>query len=213
MTWREIAASIPGLNTKTLKAIIQGRYTEHTGSPHEIAESIRTGKRPPQAFETPVLSPRKAKIASLATARTEFAGVGTRLAKVRLNKLAKNDMNAKALRIALEIEDKNVSAKKYFGGNIAGMSYSDLNYTIKHEKILELIELCQQMGWRHGIHDATSGTTHVIYFHLPGVRQISWHFTPSDEELKVLPVYDGKWDKHENSVFKKLEIAICKLIA
>ena len=45
---------------------------------------------------------------------------GTRKAKLALNRLGKTDVYARALRIALEIEDANLNAKRYFGGDIGG---------------------------------------------------------------------------------------------
>ena len=47
----------------------------------------------------------------LANSRKNFCGVGSRKIKLLLNKLAKTDNLAKAYRIALEAEDKNISAK------------------------------------------------------------------------------------------------------
>src|ERR1035438_9659578 len=51
---------------------------------------------------------RKDKVRHLCAARTQFAGVGTRKAKLALNKLAKTDPYAHALRVALDIEGVNL---------------------------------------------------------------------------------------------------------
>src|ERR1700722_11544762 len=52
---------------------------------------------------------RRTAVALLVSARETFCGIGTRQAKLKLNKLAKTSIYAKALRVALEIEDKNLT--------------------------------------------------------------------------------------------------------
>lgn len=158
---------------------------------------------------------KQRKIHTLIAARDTYAGIGTRKAKLRLNNFAKTDIYVRALRVALEIEDKNLSAKRYYGRifrSAYSPTYADLNYTVKQERIFELVEICKSQGWRYGIHESDqAGATHVIYFHLPEVEQISWHFTPGDGEQH--PVYDGEWDRRENSTLGKLEPAIAKTIS
>ena len=65
---------------------------------------------------------RKTKLLvnGLTQARSEFARIGTRKVKLALNKLAKTDPYAYALRVALEIEDANITAKRYCGGDCGG---------------------------------------------------------------------------------------------
>jgi hypothetical protein len=54
-------------------------------------------------------------ICDLKKKRDEFAGIGTNKAKRRLNKLASTSLIAKAVRLALEVDDKSISAKKSYG--------------------------------------------------------------------------------------------------
>jgi hypothetical protein len=203
---------------------------------------------------------RKQKIATLIQARTQFAGVGTRKAKLALNKLAKGDEYARALRMALEIEDVNLTAKRYFGGDCRGLTYADINYLKKADLIEALIEICKSQGWVFGgqptgvvlvaidrnaqkscsrcdgtgtcdygggyepdYHpcDECNGSgkskhviqrrqqqTHIIYFEIPGVGQLSWHYSPK----QPLPDYLGQWDGEEGSTLPKLEAAISALL-
>ena len=85
-------------------------------------------------------------VEELTKRRKTFAGMGTNKAKRRLNKLAKSrDVVAKALRLALEIEDKNISAKKAYG------KYRDKTYEVKADFICELGTLFKKHGWIYGI--------------------------------------------------------------
>jgi hypothetical protein len=150
------------------------------------------------------------KIANLVQARTQFAGIGTRKAKLALNKLAKTDRYAKALRTALEIEDVNLTAKRYFGGDCNGYTYAEIAYSKKSEKIEELIELSKSEGWVFGVQPSdVKDTTHIIYFEIPGVGQVSWHYSPKEP----LPVYSGTWDGKAGSTLPKLDAAISALFA
>lgn len=205
---------------------------------------------------------RKQRVNALIQARTEFAGVGTRKAKLALNKLAKTDVCAQALRTALEIEDANLTAKRYFGGDCGGYTYADINYIKKSEQIEALIGICKSEGWVYGVQptgaemqaqdtsptglepcsrcngtgmcdygggykpdyhqcDKCNGSgkskqatqprqqqTHVIYFDIPGVGQVSWHYSPREP----LPIYPGQWDGKEGSTLPKLEAAISALL-
>ena len=145
------------------------------------------------------------------TDRTEYAGVGTRIAKLRLNRQANTSVYAKALRIALEIEDTNLTAKKYHGGNIGGYTYDQLNYLKKAEGIESLIEIATTLDWVWGVQKAdASQTTHVIYFDFPGVGQVSWHYSPKPGG--DLPTYPGTWDGRKNSILGKLEKPIKELV-
>jgi hypothetical protein len=152
---------------------------------------------------------RRKKIAVLVRARTEFAGVGTRKAKLVLNKAAKADSYARALRVALEAEDSNLTAKRYFGGDCGGYSYAEVNYFKKAAQIEALIGISKSEGWTFGVQPSdVRDTTHIIYFDLPGVGQLSWHYSPREP----LPVYDGKWDGKSGSTLPKLEAAIAELL-
>lgn len=137
--------------------------------------------------------------------RSEFAGIGTNKAKRRLNKLATTNPFAKAVRTALEIEDKNICAKKYQG------TYKDKIYNQKSKLINDLCKIFKEQKWNFGIQDSDlMEPTHVIYFEIPICEQISWHYSP--DNLTGLPQYDGKWDKKINSTLGKLEKAAIKLL-
>lgn len=152
---------------------------------------------------------RKQKVQELINARTEFAGIGTRKAKLALNKLAKTEPYAHALRVALQIEDVNLTAKRYFGGDCGGYTYAEMNYMKKSECIETLIEISKSQGWVFGVQpfDAIQ-TTHIIYFDIPGVGQVSWHYSPREP----LPVYPGQWDGQEGSTLPKLAAAVSALL-
>ena len=152
---------------------------------------------------------RKAVVRNLALARSEFAGVGTRAVKLSLNRLGKTSEYARALRIALEAEDQNVTAKRYFGGDIGGMTYAQVSYARKSENIERLIVIAREQGWKFGVQFSdVPSTSHIIYFEIPGVGQISWHYSPP----RPLPDYDGQWDQEVNSTLPKLEAAIANLL-
>jgi hypothetical protein len=134
----------------------------------------------------------------LSVKRTEFAGIGTNKAKRRLNKIAGSSAVAAAVRLALEIEDRNITAKKYRG------SYKDRAYEDKHKLILDLCDLFMGHGWTYGIQGSqVPCATHVIYFDIPGCGQLSWHFSLEYED--GFPRYEGKWDGQKNSSLGKLE--------
>lgn len=128
--------------------------------------------------------------------RRHFAGIGTNKAKRRLNKLALDNPIAKAVRVALEIEDKNISAKDSWG------KYQQRIYDVKTKLIFDLVSLFQQENWIYGVQPVDGPTSHVIYFEVPGCEQISWHITTEH----ILPAYNKKWDGKENSTLDKLEM-------
>jgi len=136
-------------------------------------------------------------IERLSEGRKEFAGLGTNKVKRRLNKLSDNPV-CKAARIALEIEDKNISAKNTRG------KFIEKIYKVKNTLILELAELFKNENWIYGIQKSDSyGPSHVIYFEIPGCEQISWHFA-AEKEMNI-PEYKGVWDEKINSTLDKLE--------
>jgi hypothetical protein len=137
--------------------------------------------------------------------RKEFAGIGTNKAKRRLNKLAPTNTLAKAVRLALEVEDKSISAKKAYG------IYQEKIYKNKTTFILDLCKLFKEQGWNYGIQKSdVPPTSHVIYFEIPTCEQISWHFTP--EKCGDFPMYKGEWDKKPNSTIRKLEAVAERLL-
>jgi hypothetical protein len=137
--------------------------------------------------------------------RKVFANIGTNKAKRRLNKLAETNVIAKAVRLAIEIEDKSITAKKEFG------KYRDKIYNQKSEMIMKLCDLFKANNWKYGIQSSDNySASHVIFFEIPTVEQISWHFSPDKRDI---PVYDGVWDEKVNSTMNKLEKATKKLLS
>jgi hypothetical protein len=144
-------------------------------------------------------------IVKLKQNRTNYAGIGTNKAKRRLNKLALTNPLAKAVRLALEIEDKNISAKDSYG------KYRDKIYNLKTKLIMDLCKLFKEQNWIYGIQDSKiPPVSHIIYFEIPTCEQISWHFTPEKEN--EFPAYTGKWDEKINSTIGKLEVVTKKLL-
>lgn len=140
--------------------------------------------------------------ASLDNARDSFCGIGTRLVKLMLNRLAKTDDVAAAYRLALEIEDVNINAKKYFG------EYKRSYYNKKEELICQLVDMCETKGYNYGKHDQIDiSTNFILFFDLPGCEQISWHTNASC--ARNCPSYDKQWDGIPESTLLKLEEAIC----
>lgn len=147
----------------------------------------------------------------LADSRKNFCGIGSRKIKLLLNKLSKTDNLAKAYRIALEAEDKNISAKaaqfRYGKYN----KYTSKIYDQKQKLINELIKICQNNNYIFGYEKSdVKYPNSIMYFELPGMEQISFHINLSNDELKNYPKYNGTWDGKENSTLSKLEDAINK---
>ena len=137
-------------------------------------------------------------ISDLQDKRKTFAEVGINKAKRRLNKLAKVNPIAKAVRLALEIEDKNICAKDSYG------EYQTRIYKQKTKLIIKLADLFKTQGWTFGIQASDIFVIdHIIYFEIPGCEQISWHC--SLENSKSYPKYNDSWDCKKNSTIAKLE--------
>ena len=146
---------------------------------------------------------RSEAVRQLTRARDAFCGIGTRKAKLRLNKLALRSPIARAYRLALEIEDASTLGKKYGG------EWSYYHYEKKHLHIHELIILCQEQGWIYGKHKSDAfGVQWIVYFELPGCEQISFHANLDCE----CPDYAGQWDGKQHSTLNKLEAAITELL-
>lgn len=144
----------------------------------------------------------KQLIKQLKDSRTNFCGVGTRKIKLLLNKLIKNGDNvAKAYRLGLEIEDKNIVAKDTI------YDYADRVYYQKHTLLVELIEFCIVNDFVYGVQDIDGRNTNaIVYFELPGMEQISFHtFFEKGHHYKP---YDKEWDGEINSTLPKIEKAI-----
>lgn len=75
----------------------------------------------------------------LSESRINMCGIGTRKVKLFLNrKVKQGDTKAQILRIALEAEDANISAKQYWG------DYKYQYYEKKADKIHDLISLYEK---------------------------------------------------------------------
>lgn len=129
--------------------------------------------------------------------RTNALGIGTNKIKRRLNSLAETNEIAKALRLAIEIEDVNIQAKKAYG------KYKNKIYDKKTELIHEMFNLFDKNKWVYGIHkDKGFKTNSIVFFELPNTEQISFHCTLNN--LHDLPVYEKEWDGKINSTYPKL---------
>lgn len=145
---------------------------------------------------------RRILVNQLESARRQFAGIGTRQTKLKLNRLKESNPVAKALRIALEIEDCSTQAKKYPG------EWRDIKYKEKSDLIHKLIQVFEVEGWTYGKHNSNDyHTRHIVYFEIPGCEQISFHCTLRYE----IPIYSARWDGKTNSTLGKLEKAISDL--
>lgn len=114
------------------------------------------------------------------------------------------------LREALECENCNINAKKYF--NTDGFSYQDHNYAHKHALIRSLVSLAGELGLTYGYAVSDDPQTrHIVYFDLPVTgEQISFHASLPDEILKEVPKYPKEWDQLQNSTLSKIERAFCQ---
>lgn len=150
-------------------------------------------------------NPHADLVCQLDSMRDKMCGIGTRKLKNFLNrKVKEGDDVAMLYRQAIQIEDVNISAKKYH-------NYSDDYYAEKSKLIEKLLDLCaSRSDVKYGYQDnAEDFPAHIVYFELPGCEQISFH-CDLDHPSSV-PHYDGKWDDQTNSTLPKLEVAILKL--
>lgn len=133
--------------------------------------------------------------------RHDFCGLSMRKIKLLLNKLSKTNNLAKAFRLALEIEDNNISAKNSY------WKYEEYIYYKKYQNILKLVEVCKENNYLYGIQESdVPAVSHIIYFELPNCEQISFH--TDIETPEEFPKYEKKWDGKVNSTLNKLEVAI-----
>jgi len=171
----------------------------------ELMQESKKEQREEELIQESIILRNQQLSHTLMKKRKDFATIGTNKAKRRLNKLSTNDDLAKALRIALEIEDKNILAKDAYG------EYRNKIYNVKHKLILDLIEIFNNNPWEYGIEKSDNySASHVIYFEIPGCEQISWHFNaPKDVDF---PKYNKKWDKKINSSLHKIENAVYNIL-
>jgi hypothetical protein len=142
-------------------------------------------------------------VSHLEDSRESFCGIGTRKIKLKLNKLIKDgNIDAKILRSLLELEDCNISAKKYVG------KYRTKYYDKKSALLKECIGLYNQNDLVCGFQKSDNySCNYVIYFEYGNV-QLSWH-SNSNYNLKKYPT---EWDGLENSTLYKLEKLINELL-
>ncbi len=132
----------------------------------------------------------------LKNARYNYCGIGTKNVKFALNDLSNEDINAKLMRIALEIEDCNISAK------ISENNLGKQKYIEKENLIHELIHICNMENINYGYKESDIPTVgSIIFFDLP-CGQVSWH-TNLDRDKNSM--YNQEWDKKECSTLSKIE--------
>ncbi len=157
-----------------------------------------------------------------------FYGIGQRKAKLfmnarikELNRLQETVIGTeqqtilmelsllKFFRYALECENCNINAKKYFNND--SFSYQDNNYARKHALIKCLIGLAEELKLTYGYANSDVGQTmHIVYFDLPETgEQISFHETIPSEIIETIPTYTKEWDQQQNSTLPKIEKAFC----
>ena len=139
-------------------------------------------------------------VSILHVSRNDFCSIGTNKIKRRLNKLSQTDDIAKAVRLAIEIEDKSIQAKKYY------KDYYN-NYDEKENLIYELIDIFEYYKWNYSKQKSDVAPVNwVVFFEIPDCEQISWHTNLNNSN--TIPNYKGKWDGKVNSTLDKLEAFI-----
>lgn len=161
-----------------------------------INEGIEKQRRIDEAYEK-----NRQLGEQLEDARENFCGLGTKRIKFFLNKLSKQgDINATVLRLLLEIEDKNISAKKIW-------YHPEWLYYKKSELLKDCARIYGENNMTYGVQrsDNHSANT-VMYFELPLTgEQVSFHTNMDNEEYRKYPEYPKKWDELINSTIPKIE--------
>lgn len=161
-----------------------------------INEGIEKQRRIDEAYEK-----NRQLGEQLEDARENFCGLGTKRIKFFLNKLSKQgDINATVLRLLLEIEDKNISAKKTW-------YHPEWLYYKKSELLKDCARIYGENNMTYGVQrsDNHSANT-VMYFELPLTgEQVSFHTNMNNEEYRKYPEYPKKWDELINSTIPKIE--------
>lgn len=121
----------------------------------------------------------------LSEKRNTFCGVGTRRVKLLLNKKMKDgDKKARIYRIALEAEDKNITAKESY------WKYQERIYKAKAKLVRQLMEICRSSnivyGWQ--LQKGFSTNT-IVYFELPQMEQISFHMNLNRKERQDCSIF------------------------
>lgn len=131
---------------------------------------------------------REILVRQLEKARKSFCGIGTYDLKLMLNELVLSGNHlAEMYRVALEIEDHNILAKKYSG------DLRKKHYESRDELIEQLIHLCKNNGIVYGRHSHKEQfTSHIVYFKLPMCDQISFHCNL--QNWVEVPPFKESWD-------------------
>ena len=133
--------------------------------------------------------------------REELCGIGSRLVKSRLNKLAKISADAKILRNLLELEDSANCESRYFG------SYLERAKAKRREIVLEGQSLCKRFPGM--IECGTFGNGMVFFTLTNDNQQFSWKFDEdwanAEFEKVDLSTYSLKiYDEDQLSRLEKL---------
>ena len=138
-------------------------------------------------------------------------GVGQNKIKRFLNKKVKEgDKVAELYRVALELENNNINAKRYG----YRYKYRERYYRQKEELIAKLTQLCSEYVASGGtldygyVSESGHSTSDIVYFDLPAMEQISYHTNLSEKQRKSIPKYGKEWDHKEYSTMPKIENAI-----
>ena len=169
---------------------------------HYIKEGIERQERIAEAEHKNMLLAEQLK-----TARETFCGVGTRQVKLILNKMSKNgNLTAKAIRLLLEAEDKNITAKDTW-------YHPEWVYYNKSKIIKECAEIYEDIGLKYGVQKSDNYSANsVMYFHLPQTNeQISFHTNFEEDEFRKYPSYEEAWDEQVNTTLPKLERCILSM--
>ncbi len=150
------------------------------------------------------LSKNEELIGQLYDIRRTALNIGTNKLKRRLNKLAETDNVAKALRLAIEAEDKSTQAKDSYG------KYRSRIYDQKRLIINQLVSLFHENEtWVFGKHKSEiRDTNDIIFFEIPNCEQISFHTDLNNGQM--IPKYLKEWDGKVNSTFNKLLDCVIK---
>lgn len=140
-------------------------------------------------------------VASLQDYRDSFCGIGTRKTKLLLNRLVKKNVPLADLwRTALETEDANITAKRYYS------SYQQRAYQRKEKMLDELSQIFRKYGLTFGYQPTENFSTRfILYFDLPTGEQISFHTNKIDPSW---PIYKKEWDGQRLSTMRKLNKGI-----
>ena len=117
-------------------------------------------------------------------------GMGLRKVIKYLDRLSKanKDQETRLLKMLLETEYANLSAKQHSGKEKA------LVYERKDILLCQMSALLDELGWRYGINEATGkNACYLIYVYLPNGVQLTWH----SNDLYIYeyyPLIDAEWD-------------------